>query len=87
MQGQLAFEYGYQGQRNPNWLAVSGSAIDSLNRESIAVRNRIRDQVQVLTIQSDVAICREAEFSQSLADEVNINRSLHVYFAVQALAT
>jgi hypothetical protein len=68
-------------------LTITGSAIDSLNRESIAVKNRVRDQVQVLTIKSDVAICSEAEFSQSLADEVNINRSLHVYFAVQALAT
>lgn len=68
-------------------MTITGSAIDSLNRESIAVKNRIRDQVQVLTIKSDVAICSEAEFSQSLADEVNINRSLQVYFAVQALAT
>jgi hypothetical protein len=66
---ELPRDGNHNGQGESNPPVITRSASDPVNRESITVGNRIREQIEFLAIEPDVPFLRISEFYKPLAND------------------
>jgi len=66
---ELPLDGNHNGQGDSNPPVITRPASDPVNRESITVGNRIREQIEFLAIEPDVPFLRISEFYKPLAND------------------